>query len=377
MRIVILTGIFPPDMGGPATYVPNIARALVAEGHQVKVVTLSDAEEDDTTYPFEVCRVPRHLSKAIRSTKVISNVAAFLQNADLLYVNGLPFEGTIAAALSRKPTVHRIVGDLAWERTQAWGWTNSDFEDYQREKHGTKVEALKRARNWVARRADAVVVPSQFLAAIVSGWGVSDNRIHVVHNPIWVDAFLSPDPLPRDGRLHLVTAARLIPHKGVREIIEVLHTVPDVRLTIIGDGPERKALEDAARSVSDRVLFAGILPRRDALTLIKAHDVLVLNSTYEGYPHVVAEALILGIPVVATAVGGSPELIEDRVSGRLIPPRNRNALAQILLELSNDRAQVSALRQGARRRAVDLQPLSLVRQTMAVFDGCCKATAVH
>jgi glycosyltransferase involved in cell wall biosynthesis len=91
----------------------------------------------------------------------------------------------------------------------------------------------------------------------------------------------------------------------VNGLLEALTEVPELGLVVVGDGPERPRLERRARElgVSDRVYFAGQRSKKEALSLMAACDLFVLNSAYEGLPHVVLEAMALGLPVVATAVG--------------------------------------------------------------------------
>jgi glycosyltransferase involved in cell wall biosynthesis len=124
----------------------------------------------------------------------------------------------------------------------------------------------------------------------------------------------------------------LVPWKCVDMVIEALVSCPDIGLVIVGDGSERQRLEGFANTlnVADRVYFAGQARQAEAIHLMAACDFFVLNSTYEGLPHVVLEAMSLGLPVVATAVGGTPEVICEGDNGRLITPADDDALVRVL-----------------------------------------------
>jgi glycosyltransferase involved in cell wall biosynthesis len=369
MKVLVITGIFPPDIGGPATYVPQIAEALAKSGHEVIVVTLSDRlDHDDTKYCFQVERLPRRTFKLWRWLCTIVKLIKLGRVSDVLFVNGLAMEAAVANLFLRKPMVHKVVGDLAWERATTKGWVNDNFEDFQKRCYGLKIEALKALRSWWTRRADKVIVPSRYLAKWVVKWGVPEERITVIYNAVELPDKVEPMPVPLKTPVKAVTVGRLVPWKRVDGLLEALKGVPDLGLVVVGDGPERPWLEQLARElgVSDRVYFAGQRSKKEALGLMAACDLLVLNSTHEGLPHVVLEAMSLGLPVVATAVGGTPELVKDGETGVLVPVED-GVLAIVLKRLVNDQQLCQALAQTARRWVHEQLSLErMVEQTEAI-----------
>ena len=115
INILMVTGIFPPDIGGPATYVPTMASELVRRGHKVIVLTLSDRlDHDDRSYTFPVHRIRRSLAKPLRFLLTVVRIFREGRSAAVLYVNGLYLEAVIANCLLCKPMVQKIVGDWAW-----------------------------------------------------------------------------------------------------------------------------------------------------------------------------------------------------------------------------------------------------------------------
>ena len=106
--------------------------------------------------------------------------------------------------------------------------------------------------------------------------------------------------------------------------MEAVSRVAGVRLLVAGDGPEREEME---RLASERVRFLGPLPREDVLRLFRAADASLLSSTWENFPHTVVESLAVGTPVIATAVGGVPEVVKDGENGLLVPPGDAGGLA--------------------------------------------------
>jgi glycosyltransferase involved in cell wall biosynthesis len=370
MRILIVTGIFPPDIGGPATYVPQVAAALAERGHQITVITLSErVDGHDDTYPFRVVRLQRRLFKPWRWLRTVMQLMQLGRKADVLFVNGLAMETVLANAVLRKPIVQKVVGDLAWERSTNRGWVKAGFEDFQKARYSLKVETLKALRAWWTRHADTVIVPSLYLARWVLGWGVPEDKIVVIYNALEPYHEIQRAIAPLQTLVKLVMVSRLVPWKRVDRVIEAIVSRDDTGLVIIGDGPERRYLEELARTlqVTERVYFAGQLCKEETLAIMATCDLFVLNSSYEGFPHVVLEAMSLGLPVVATAVGGTPEVIRDHENGALIAPMADGVLSETLWKLASSPSERRRLACEAMLTVERFRLAAMVEQTEAVL----------
>jgi glycosyltransferase involved in cell wall biosynthesis len=249
---------------------------------------------------------------------------------DVIYVNGLGAESALAALLAGRPAVHKVVGDYAWERAIGRGWFRGTLNDYQTSAKPARLRLLDWVRTFPLRLANHVIVPSGYLREIVSGWGISKKKNRVIYNAVESavgSPAISPTLPPRNGKT-LVTVCRLVPWKGVDELIRLLPALPDTRLIVAGDGQMRGALEAEAQSygVAERVRFLGSLPQEGVRRCLDQADAFVLNSTYEGLPHVVLEAMTAGVPVIATKAGGTGEVVEDNVTGLLVPVGDAAAL---------------------------------------------------
>jgi glycosyltransferase involved in cell wall biosynthesis len=320
MKLLLVTGIFPPDIGGPATYVPQIAAGLVRRGHGVTVLTLSDRVGEAGVYPFRVVRLPRQGVKVGRWLRTVAQIVQLGREVDVLFVNGLAMEAALANLVLRKPMVQKVVGDLIWERSRHRGWVEENFEEFQKRRYGLRIELLKGLRAWWTRQADRVIVPSYYLGEWVRGWGVPKEKLAVIYNALEPPEGIVPAEVPLKTPIKLVSVGRLVPWKHVDRTIEAVAKLEGVGLVIVGDGAERSRLEERVRrlGICDRVYFAGQCSQEEALRMMAACDIFVLNSSYEGLPHVVLEAMSLGLPVVATAVGGTPEVVRDGENGILL-----------------------------------------------------------
>ena len=358
MKVLIVTGIFPPDIGGPATYVPQVAAALARRGHQITVLTLSDETcSFCPEYTFPVVRLPRWAFKPWRWLRAVAEIIRLGREVDVLFVNGLALEAVLANLLLRKPMVQKVVGDLAWERATNRGWVSDTFEAFQTThyqlratRYAILTNVLKALRSWWVRQAHVVITPSRYLADRVLRWGVPQDSIAVIYNAMEPTDGITTASVPLPTPVKAVTVGRLIPLKRVDQILETVARVRGLGLVIIGDGPERLRLEGLAASlgITKRVYFAGTRPREETLGLMVGCHLLVLNSTHEGFPHVVVEAMALGLPVVATAVGGTPEVVKDGETGVLIPAQD-GSLGIVLLRLAEDQEQRKRLGDAARR----------------------------
>ena len=215
--------------------------------------------------------------------------------------------------------------------------------------HGSDMNVLAHTPSiafnlrWALPRARRVVAVSRPLGDTVASFGVPRDRIDIVPNGVDADLFRPRDRATAraelgyagDERRWLLYVGRLEQAKGVLDLLEafslLLRRRTDVRLVIVGDGTERGSFaRTAAGELGDRVLVAGQRPLEEVPRWMAACNALVLPSWAEGTPNVVLEALACGRRVVATAVGGTPDLITGRDLGELVPPRNPAILADAL-----------------------------------------------
>jgi glycosyltransferase involved in cell wall biosynthesis len=145
----------------------------------------------------------------------------------------------------------------------------------------------------------------------------------------------------------LAFVGRFGPQKALDVALEAVAQVDGVTLVLAGDGEGRRELELQARPLGDRVRFLGALPRERALELLAAADASLLTSAWENLPHTVLEALAVGTPVIATAVGGVPELVQDEVNGLLVPPGDAAATADAVRRFFADGELRERLRSAA------------------------------
>ncbi|MBZ0307940.1 MAG: glycosyltransferase family 4 protein, partial [Anaerolineae bacterium] len=319
MHILVPTGIFHPESGGPATYLYRFLPELLQRGHTVEVVTFGEGQTE--SYPYPVTRIPR-TSIFHRNWLYYRAVKEKLPRADMVFINSLG----IPLPRIQQPAVLKIVGDRAWERAVNRGWIppTEDIDHFQTAPYGIKVSYVKYSRSRESRRVRQVIVPSHYLRKMVIEWGVPAERVKTIYNAI---ESLSSEPVTRqalhlpEGKPLLLTAARLTAWKGVDRILNAIAALPDVMLVVAGDGPMLAALKQQAEvlSLTERVRFLGKTPHSELAKYYQVADYTILYSGYEGLSHVLLESLSAGTPVIASDKCGNPELVRDGQNGFLAP----------------------------------------------------------
>ena len=342
MKVVLLPGIWPPDIGGPATHGPELAAHLTQQGHRVQVVTM--VSETPTERPCELVTVPRGQPFPLRYGRLTARAARCARSADVVYASATYAAAAIASRLSGRPLVVKLVSDPAYERARRYGLFHGTLDEFQTA-GSLPLVALRRARTAALRRARRVIVPSRYLATFAVGWGLDPERVVVVPNPAPALAVE-----PASERRGLVFAGRLTKQKALQTALEAVARVPGADLLVLGDGPDRPELERRAAELglNGKVTFAGSLPRADVLRALASAEALVLSSDWENFPHTAVEALSLGTPLIATSVGGVPEIVTDRVNGLLVSPGRPDELAAAIEEFLGSAALRERLSAAAR-----------------------------
>jgi glycosyltransferase involved in cell wall biosynthesis len=340
VKVLIVSGIWPPDVGGPASHAPEVAKFLLGRGHSVEVVTTADAPPEQREYP--VRWASREHRPGIRHLMAASLIRERARKNDVVYSTGMLGRTALGCGTARRPFVAKLTQDPAFERALRRGQFGGDPVEFQ---SSGQARVLRTARDAELRRAAQVVCPSSFLAGLVRGWGIPAERISVLSNPTPPVPSL-PDPAPHDRPL-LAFAGRMTAPKALGVALEAVARVPEVDLDLAGDGDERPALEAQARELGldGRVRFLGSLSRDEVLALFGRADAALLSSAWENFPHTLVEALAVGTPAIATSVGGVPEIVTDGENGLLVEPGDPAALAEAIRRFLGDadlRARLTA-----------------------------------
>lgn len=350
-----MSGIWPPDVGGPASHAPEVASFLRSRGHEVEVVTTAAAPPARQEYP--VHWASRSLPKGAVHVRAGLLVAERARRADVVYTTGMFGRSAGGARLARRPYVVKLTADPAFERARRRGEVGGDADAFQRLGGGARVRAYRLARDLELRGAAHVFTPSAYLAELTVSWGVPAGRVSVLPNP----APTVPELPPREELRAafgiegptLAFAGRLTAQKSLEVAFEAVAANEGVTLLVAGDGPERERLE---RLAGERVRFLGAQSRERVLELFRAADASLLSSSWENFPHTVVEALAVGTPVLATDVGGVAEAVDDGENGLLMPAGDAAALGEAIRRYFADAELRERLRAAAAPSVADYAP---------------------
>jgi glycosyltransferase involved in cell wall biosynthesis len=378
VRIVCPTYWYPRDAADVhATYVHDINRHLVRRGHAVTVVTpaLPGMALHDAFDGVEVVRFPLELPAdllygRVAQTRVnrrqqVGRLAAMLRylqaqlratvragcelGADVVHAHWAIPTGPAAAAAARRLDVPCFItlhgGDVYVNPEQGYDFPTRPY--------------VRPVLRWTLRSAAGLTAISEDCRQHALRAGAREADLHLVSNGADLRRF-SPDPAAAAsfGPRMIFACRQLFPRKGIRFLVEAVARIadrfPDVRLVLAGDGFERPELEALARrlGVAERTTFLGAVPNAELPRYYRAAAVSVIPSLEEGFGIPAAEAMGCEVPVVASDAGGLPEVVEDGVTGLVVPRGDADALARALATLLADAELRRRMGRAGRRRAL-------------------------
>lgn len=370
------------DAGGQNVHVAELSAALSRRGHEVVVYTRRDdrALPERTTTPdgYTVVHVPAGPADHIPKDELLQYMGEFARFLDREWTAHRPdvvhahfWMSGVASQLAARhlniPAVQTFHGLGVVKRRHQGA---DDTSPPERLKLETMVA---RCATWVAATCTDEVFELMRL-------GRERSRTSVVPCGVDLDLFTPEGPKSRRGAAHrIVSIGRFVPRKGFDLAIRALPTIPDTELVIVG-GPDRAALrrdpearrlKELARElgVANRVKLCGSIARANMPTVLRSADIVACTPWYEPFGTVPLEAMACGVPVVASAVGGMLDTVVHDVTGRLVPPKRPDLLADTLNGLLHDDFLRRSLGAAGRDRARSRYSWErIASDTLRVYD---------
>jgi len=383
LRILITTGIFPPDIGGPATQIERLATDLACrqtglsrDGNIISVLTYGAPAKKARNFALHA--VSKKWPSSLRQIIFLATTFWLARRADIVYTTDLYAPGycsMLAAKFWHKKFVVRFAGDSAWESAQNLGLTQDDILTFQTTKYNLFVEKRKKQRAKILQSADGVVAVSNFMKELAILIGVQPEKIKVIYNA--VDFFGSVPTRRRPAVPTLVYSGRITPWKGVEMLIRVVADLkqkyPDIIFEILGDGSEFEKLKNLAEElgVKEQVKFRGRVSEEESHQIFAHSTIFVLNTNYEGLSHAVLNAMNVGLPVITTPVGGNPEVIVNEENGLLVPYNDQKAWESAITKLLFDIDLQEKFIQKAKKILEEFRWEKLIVQTENFLKSLC------
>jgi len=366
MKIAILTPLFPPKhLAGMEIAALKIAKHLSKRNHEVHVITTLDKglskesrEKDFCVHRIKTSKIPilRTVSYCIKSFFVVKKITPDILHIQTIY---LSLSGLLIKKFLHKPYV--LYG------------------------RGSDVYFSWRLKNLISKpilkNANGVIVLTEDMKREIQK--ICNRDVFVIPNGIDLKRFKNLSKEDLRSKLEIKEQERAIlfvgtlrPVKGVRYLIEAMRFITDKnknkRLFIVGDGEERKYLEDLVRNLNleKYVAFIGKVPNEKIPEYMAASDVFVLPSFSEGLPVTVLEAMASGLPIVATNVRGLPEIIKNGENGFLVMPKSTEQIAEKVLLLLEDGELRERISNNNREKVKRYSWESVVEKLEEVYIGC-------
>jgi glycosyltransferase involved in cell wall biosynthesis len=330
VRVLLVSGIYPPDIGGPATFIPQLRSALMDRGHMPIVVTLGN--QLDLSRKNGVYKIPRSLPIPFRFVVLVLLLLLIGFRSKFIYANGLHEEAGIANFLLRKKSIAKVVGDPIWEKARNNRTTNLEIREFNLSKR-KRIEKIRvKTLAFSLRQFSEIHCPSRELVQILNGWS---NKLLPEYRPNGVIVNGSDGEITTEKEFDLITVSRLVPWKNIDKLIGSIEGT-HLSLAVIGVGPDEKILRNQAQGMKNRVTFLGSKNQSEITTLMMKSKIFVQISSYEGQSFSMLQAMSLGIPVVVSDIPGNSEVVSNNINGVILKELNSTAIKSALLNLSGN-----------------------------------------
>ncbi len=331
MKVLLAASTYPPDAGGPAIHAKAQYEWCLNMGYESEVVALAHFRK----YPLLV----RHLMYAKKLFSVVDKY-------DVVYAfdpvgTGIP--ALLVAMLKKKKFVVRVGGDLAWERWAETYMTDLSLLEWY-EARDNRTSLLFHLSRWLFNKADAIIVPSQFLTELyVSEYGIPEGKIKKIANP-----FPEVSKKENEVKNEIVFASRLVAYKNLPAVFTAFSKIraenPETKLVIMGDGPEMKKLVSVAKNLNlgDRVEFTGNVSQDEVLKRTSECLYTIAPALTEFNPNYVLQGLAYGKPFIISSENGLPFEVPLTLQ---FDPRRTSEIISRMNHLLSETGYAEALRE--------------------------------
>ncbi len=327
-ELIILTGNYPPESGGPAKFASTFSHWASARGYKVKVVsTHPDKDlilEDAGVKVFLVSRLRSRLFRYILTCKIL---LAESNSNTLIISNGPLIEVLAASFFANRKYIIKIPGDIVWEQARASGHTKLGMSEFQVGINPIRYRLMRVLSNVALKRAKKVIVPSSIMYTYCLDWGIPKGKLVKVFNSVDTKLFR---PNESTIEFDILTVSRLIRIKRIDQIIRASASL-NKSLLIVGDGPLESELKNLAKDLKAPVTFIGAVEQSQLPALYNKSRLFVLNSEFEaGTPYSLLEARASGLICIANEETGSDDVITHGVDGILCGEKSGFTLTEAL-----------------------------------------------
>jgi glycosyltransferase involved in cell wall biosynthesis len=329
-RVLLITSIYPPQVGGPAIFTSRYSKWLSNQNIENRVITYNIRKEKSTKdkifvnlYPVRVLSFFTFIHKIIRNSS----------RETLILSNGAFIETYIACRITGRKYIAKIPGDPVWELSRNRKWTLLSRKDFQFAKLNFVQLILRLAFNSSFKNAKYFIAPSNELAVFAKNWGLPEKKIKLIFNCVDPNKFKSVEK--KQKKYDLITVARLVEGKGIKELIECAAYL-NLKLVIVGDGPLFNELHNFSLNLGAQIDFVGNLSNDNVVGLLNDSRIFVLNSDSEATSYALIEAKMCELPILAKRNDGSLTIVRHKIDGLIYSSELNDTLLESIKILVAD-----------------------------------------
>ena len=317
-EIAIVSGIYPPDVGGPATFSEAFAAYLCSK--HIKVNIVSTHESQNLNYQVSEYLTVKLFSRDsnifFRTLKLAFEIGRKFRSSQILIANGAFLETFFGSflALGKARYVTKIPGDIVWERACSSSYTSDDVFTFQKMKLNYKYKLLRYLFSKSLKKSKAVIVPAPYLRDLCLSWGIDQSKVIDIGNTVDTDLYQPNSSIEKI--YDVITVSRLVPVKQIDELITACAKL-NLSLAIVGDGPLFTDLQTLAIKLKANVTFLGLQNQLQLPLTYQQSKVFVLNSQIEATSYALLEARSSGLTSIANCGTGSEQVISHLIDGIL------------------------------------------------------------
>lgn len=347
MKILLISGIYPPDIGGPATYLPEFAEYLSDLGISVTTLTLKPEKlNKPKSRKWREVFIQRRSSKILRFLTTVLCILFHGRKANYIFCNGLFIETSFANSLLRKKATVKIVGDPVWERFINRSKSKISLEKFNGSNLRLNHWIQRKVYNWAFSRFTHITTPGQDLTTIIKNW---DKRfkISVISNGT---RCIDLPEVVRD--IDVLTVSRLVKWKNIDQLIKACAGL-NLKLVIVGDGPENLKLRQLALGLGLEVTFTGEVAHSEVNNYMSRSKIFALLSDYEGLSIALIESMMASCRVLVSDIEANRSVIEYGKCGKVVNQKNVESVRNAIQSLSLDIPTNFELSTNARKTAIN------------------------
>jgi glycosyltransferase involved in cell wall biosynthesis len=333
MKILITSGIFPPDSGGPATFAESIAQEFILRSHRVTVVTLSELKKDHSKEEtrFRLVKISRNKNKVIRILHTIWAIRRESAQAELIICTGLHQECGLALLGRKGLKIAKIVGDPVWERAVNIHKSNYSIQQFNALDNKLSLAFLlqRKLLNFCLNQFNLIIVPGSTIETIVKGWNLKPKLLKVP-NAIKLKMIHSGKKISHEYDFLIIS--RIVKWKKIEVALRIVSNL-NMSVAIIGNGPELENLSQYAENLGVNAKFLGYKSQDEISELLSQSIAFIQMSEYEGMSYSLLEAMNAEKFIVCSDLQANRDVITHLWNGFIFDENNFEYNCQLLKQI--------------------------------------------